>query len=30
MTDSKLVESFHMMWDSFPSRVRLIQKDELF
>jgi hypothetical protein len=27
MVDNKLIESFHTMWDSFPSRVRLIQKD---
>jgi hypothetical protein len=27
MTDQKLVESFKMMWDSFPTMVRLIQKD---
>lgn len=28
MVDPKVIEAFHMMWDSFPATVRLIHKDK--
>jgi len=27
MIDPKVIEAFHMMWDSFPATVRLIHKN---
>jgi hypothetical protein len=27
MIDKKIIEAFHMMWDSFPGSVRLIHKN---
>lgn len=27
MADDKIIEAFHMMWDSFPGSVRLIHKN---
>lgn len=27
MIDQKVIEAFHMMWDSFPGPVRLIHKN---
>lgn len=28
MIDDKVLEAFHMMWDSFPAPVRLIHKNK--
>jgi len=28
MIDQKVIEAFHMMWDSFPAPVRLIHKNK--
>lgn len=28
MIDEKIIEAFHMMWDSFPAPVRLIHKNK--
>jgi hypothetical protein len=27
MTDQKIIEAFHLMWDFFPEPVRLIEKN---
>ena len=27
MHDAEIIEAFHMMWDNFPERARLIRKD---
>lgn len=27
MVDQGIIDSFHMMWDNFPVKARLIQKD---
>ena len=29
MTDEKLIESFHAMWNNYPYMVRLIRKDRI-